>query len=116
LLWENPQRLFRKADGEVKIALPQESDEQTVARAIFDYLQAHPDAADTLEGIAQWWLLRECTERRLVEVEHAISILLAEGSIVQISRAGRPLYFKLNKQPEQEAANRYRDSKSTSET
>jgi len=87
----------------VKNALSQEwDDEQAVARAISHYLQAHPDAADTLEGIAQWWLLRECTERKLTEVEHAIAILLAEGSIVQVIRPGHPPYFRLSKQPENE--------------
>ncbi len=33
------------------------SDVLSVADQIEAYLQGHPHAADTVEGIAQWWLL-----------------------------------------------------------
>jgi hypothetical protein len=37
------------------------------ARAVLRYLETYPEAKDTLEGIAQWWLSLERTEQRLRE-------------------------------------------------
>lgn len=78
-----------------------EKDQET-ARAILHYLQVHPDAKDTLEGIAQWWLLREWTERKLEEIERGVSILLSEGLIVERRREGVSTYYWLNQAKEEE--------------
>jgi len=83
--------------------LEQESDDdREIARAVLRYLQEHPDAKDTLEGIAQWWLLRQCSERRLAEVKRGVSLLLAQGLIVEIRREGLSPYYHLNKAKAQE--------------
>ena len=34
-------------------------DEDQVAKDILAYLAEHPQAMDTLEGIAEWWLMRQ---------------------------------------------------------
>jgi hypothetical protein len=34
-------------------------DEDETAQAILKYLKAQPQAGDTLEGIAKWWLVRQ---------------------------------------------------------
>jgi hypothetical protein len=73
-------------------------DDQGIALAVLSYLQEHPDAKDTLEGIAQWWLLRQCSERRLAEVERGVSVLLAQGLIVEIRRGGLSPHYCLNKE------------------
>ena len=78
--------------------MKQERDEdQEIARAVLRYLQEHPDAKDTLEGIAQWWLLRECTERKLAEVERGVSILVAKGLVLESRREGLTPHYSLNK-------------------
>jgi hypothetical protein len=69
-----------------------------IARAILRYLQAHPEAKDTLDGIAQWWLLREWTERKVAEVERAVSFLVTEELVLQTTRTGLPPYYQLNGQ------------------
>ena len=74
------------------------TDETEIARAILRYLREHPEAKDTLDGIAQWWLVREWTERRRIEIEGAISFLLSEGLILQTSRTGLPPYYQLNEE------------------
>ena len=43
-----------------------------IERAILRYLETYPEAKDTLEGIAQWWLWRELPEQRLRDVERAV--------------------------------------------
>lgn len=68
-----------------------------VARAILDYLYEHPDAKDTLEGIAQWWLTSEGVERELEEVESGVSILLDQGLVVEVRRGGLMPYYRLNR-------------------
>lgn len=68
-----------------------------IARVVLRYLQDHPDAKDTLQGIAQWWILRECAERKMSEVEEGVSVLLAKGWIVEMRREGLPSYYGLNK-------------------
>ena len=69
---------------------------------MLSYLQEHPDAKDTLEGIAQWWLLRECTERKLAEVKRGISILLAKDLVFESRREGLTPYYSLNKAKQEE--------------
>jgi len=67
-----------------------------VARAILQYLHEHPDAKDTLEGIAQWWLIHEGIERKIKEVERAVSILLDQGLVIEVRRDGLMPYYRLN--------------------
>jgi Fe2+ or Zn2+ uptake regulation protein len=33
--------------------------EDEIAQDILNYLRSHPEASDTLEGIAKWWLMRQ---------------------------------------------------------
>jgi hypothetical protein len=70
---------------------------QAVATAIRRYLQRHPDAADTAEGIARWWLGGRCDEHELRRVQEAIAVLVKRGIMqrhtlpdgAEIYRAGR---------------------------
>ena len=54
-------------------------DARAVAIQIARYLRAHPDAADTLEGAALWWLQRQPP---LDVVERAMT-LLEEVKVVE---------------------------------
>jgi hypothetical protein len=60
------------------------------------YLDAHPDAADTIEGVIQWWLppasasasrdtVRRALERLIAESEVA-SHVLVDGAVVYARR------------------------------
>ena len=69
-----------------------------IACDILRYLETYPEAKDTLEGIAQWWLWRELPERLLGEVEQAVSLLLSRGVILETRREGVPPYYGLNPQ------------------
>jgi hypothetical protein len=74
----------------------QREKETEIDRAILQYLQVHPDAKDTLEGIAQWWLLREWTEQQFHHIEASISHLVSKGLVVERRREGLPPYYRLN--------------------
>jgi hypothetical protein len=60
-----------------------EPDPAAIAEAILAYLRENPRAADTLEGICQWWLGRDRPPPPRVDVGVALELLLARGRIVQ---------------------------------
>lgn len=76
--------------------------ETELARAILQYLQVHRDAKDTLQGIAQWWLLKEWTEREFQQIEGSISHLVSRGLLVERRREGLPSYYWLNRSKQDE--------------
>jgi hypothetical protein len=76
---------------------PDTDEAYEVAREILNYLHEHPDATDTLEGIAQWWLTPESGERKVQEVEKAVSILVAEGLVLEVRHGGLLPYYRLNR-------------------
>lgn len=51
---------------------------QEVALAILAYLDSHPHAKDTLEGIAHWWVGAEVTL-----VRKALDILVRNGEVAE---------------------------------
>lgn len=79
------------------------SEEQQIARAILRYLDANPEAQDTVEGISQWWVRKEWVQRKVDEVENAIRLLKGKGFILEEPNTGvgRALY-RLN--PDQREA------------
>jgi len=73
---------------------------EELALSILGYLQAHPDAKDTLDGISQWWVPGQSAERRVSEVAAAISLLLSKDLIVETRREGLPPYYGVHQQKE----------------
>jgi hypothetical protein len=69
-----------------------------IARAILDYLLEHPDAQDTLAGIAEWWLPEEKIKTRLVIVKDALDQLVARALVLE--RRGKDLqtHYRINGQ------------------
>lgn len=47
------------------------------------YLANHPNASDTLDGIADWWIARQCYEEARLVAEDAVREALRRGLIVQ---------------------------------
>jgi Fe2+ or Zn2+ uptake regulation protein len=59
---------------------PQDENLTDVVDAILRYLKSHPDAADTSEGIAKWWLSAEqCVNAETVLA--ALARLEAQGLV-----------------------------------
>ena len=52
------------------------------------YLAAHPDAADSLRGIRQWWLPARLREVRLEELEQALAQLVDRGEVQRSTLPG----------------------------
>jgi hypothetical protein len=63
-----------------------------VVDAILRYLHSHPDAVDTVEGIAKWWLPPEkCSDARIVE--EALARLEAQGLVHRRTNADRHILY-----------------------
>jgi hypothetical protein len=73
-------------------AMTQET--ESLEQRITDYLRQHPQAGDTLEGIARWWLLRQQVHDSLRSVERALEGLKLEGLVKERrTPGGQRLYF-----------------------
>jgi hypothetical protein len=69
--------------------------EQIVA-ALLAYLSAHPSAADTAEGIAEWWLGGLEGSVTKVAVEQALQRLIDEGVVASKRIANGTVIYALN--------------------
>ena len=75
---------------------PEAAAEHEIARQILRYLEQHPAAKDTLDGIAQWWLRPELSEPSREGVEGAVAFLISKGFLRETRRPGVPPYYQLN--------------------
>lgn len=63
-------------------------------RLIERYLEEHPDAADTAEGISQWWLSEPGPTLSVSDVQRALDALVARGVVGRIDRPGMPSIYR----------------------
>ena len=54
---------------------------ETVATAIVDYVQAHPLAADSADGVARWWLGPPHSNVTVEQVERALNLLVSRRAL-----------------------------------
>lgn len=74
------------------------------AREILRYLVSHPNAEDTLEGIARWWLDRGRIERTVDEVGESLELLLARGLIQERRERSKLACYRMNSERRGEIA------------
>jgi Fe2+ or Zn2+ uptake regulation protein len=68
--------------------------DDTLEQQILEYLETHPQASDTLEGIAQWWLLCHRVDSSVVQVKQTLELLKSKGTIHERRLSdGSNLYF-----------------------
>jgi hypothetical protein len=64
-----------------------------LAAEIREYLAENPEAADTAEGIVQWWIVQRRFARGLSAVSRAIKRLVDEGFLEEVKTAdGRSIF------------------------
>ena len=76
----------------------QDTDVSKVADEIIRYLDAHENAADTLEGVAQWWISRQRIQEALEQVQKALDFLCEEGIVKATPVVGGKILYSLNKE------------------
>ena len=62
---------------------------------ILDYLRNHPSAADTLEGIVEWWLPRQRHETATKAIQQALDDLVKSGLVDELASDIAPRLYRL---------------------
>jgi hypothetical protein len=52
---------------------------------ILQYLKSHPQAKDSLEGIAEWWLSPPLRHGDHEEIRKALDLLMARGEVIRVN-------------------------------
>lgn len=72
------------------------SKESEIAHEILAYLDERPEAQDTVEGIAQWWLLERRIFHQINMVREALANLVKEGLVVERTGLNSNTRYQLN--------------------
>jgi Fe2+ or Zn2+ uptake regulation protein len=70
----------------------------TVSLAIINHLKKNPDAGDTLEGIADWWLELERIDTARYEISRILDTLVENGTLRVIETISGVKIYKINRQ------------------
>ena len=66
-----------------------------VAYEILRYLIKHPDAQDTLDGIAGWWFLERTTKYPKLLVQEALDMMVNDGLVIEHEGTDARKVYKL---------------------
>ena len=75
-----------------------------VLSGILAYLADHPDADDTIEGIAQWWLLEQRIKQQIPIVEKALAELVNRGFVLAQGGSNGRTRYRINRHKQTEIA------------
>jgi hypothetical protein len=67
-----------------------------VAKAILAYLLEHPDAQDTLAGVAEWWLPEQETNTQLAIVKDALDQLVTQELVLERRSKDLQTHYRIN--------------------
>jgi len=67
---------------------------------LLGYWIHHPDAMGTLEAMVEWWLLEHRIQQATIELQSALSDLVANGFVVRRQEADGRTYYQLNREKE----------------
>ena len=71
----------------------EERDVEKIAKMIIRYLNRHPNAADSAEGIVNWWLTQPFYGGSIETVNKALEHLLAQGLIKKSYTPGGKIVY-----------------------
>lgn len=71
--------------------------ESPIERQILDYLEANPEAQDTMRGIVEWWILKQRIAESLSEVEAAVANLVTQRRVIAKSGPDGQVSYRLVK-------------------
>jgi DNA-binding PadR family transcriptional regulator len=76
-----------------------------IAQAILDYLRKHPEAQDTIAGVAEWWLPAQGFKHQITSVKDALDELVAEGLISKHQGSDAQISYRITQRGLQEREN-----------
>lgn len=84
-----------------------------VALKILRYLDQNPNAADTVEGILEWWLPKQSIYEEEKVVERALDEMIERNLILTIRSSDARKHYRLNSDCIQEIRRMIRDADNT---
>ena len=69
-----------------------------IQNELMDYIQQHPNAADTAEGIRQWWLIKRVSDYNQDMIQLSLDQLVESHSLRKIKGGNGKEIYSLNKQ------------------
>ena len=66
--------------------------EPDLYEALLGYLAENPDAMDTLDGIAEWWVMRQRIHHSVNTVERVLRRMIQDGLVEEVGPPARPRY------------------------
>jgi len=73
------------------------TDNSEIANEILTYLTDHPNAADTLDGIAKWWLLDRAVQFQLDQFKQALEELVAKELVTEQKGSDSKIIYRVNR-------------------
>ena len=71
---------------------PTTDGDSRVRELVLGYLDDHPTAMDTLDGIAEWWVLRQQVEIEVRRVSRVLAALVRDGVLEEYEQGGIRFY------------------------
>ncbi|MGH7712996.1 MAG: hypothetical protein ACREOG_17020 [Gemmatimonadaceae bacterium] len=59
---------------------------------VLAYLDDHPTAMDTIDGIAEWWVLRQQIDIEVRRVSRVLALLVTDGVLEEVNQGGVRFY------------------------
>lgn len=83
----------------ISMAGNQQGQVAEVADVINRYLSSRPNATETVEGVAKWWLVRQRYQDTVPLVQRALELLVDYGDVEKVAMAdGKVMYRKARAQ------------------
>ena len=72
---------------------------RAVAQVVLEYLQAHPQAGDSAEGVSAWWLGTSRRGMRVATVVEALEALVARGTVTRETTPAGETVYRASRRP-----------------
>jgi len=86
---------------------PAYDSESDLYRAVVAYVEENPEAMDTLEGIAEWWVARAQARTSVGDVTRVVRRLVDDGWLEEVGSFERPRFRRRRSGLECHRAARY---------
>ncbi len=74
------------------------TDDIDMAKMILSYLIKNPEAKDTIQGIAKWWLLNEKIDQTLNNILNAMNFLTIQNLVYEQNYSNDCISYQINEE------------------
>ncbi|MFQ5865004.1 MAG: hypothetical protein ACE5IW_07235 [bacterium] len=69
-----------------------------IAYVLLNYFVRQPSATDTLQGIAEWWILKEHISYTVEKISSTLDLLVSKGFVIVKEYHNQEKHYKLNEE------------------